>query len=160
MKKAEQKPAPLPILSRYTSTLPVKLTEEEAKERAKALAQLCQDITAEEARATDVKAQLKARLTQLEGRRSELSIIVAREEEMRPIACEVIADYENNKAIILRTDTGVILSVRPLTDTERQSRLPLEPEPAPGTKPEDGPVIDAEVPPEPEKKPARKRTRK
>jgi hypothetical protein len=157
MKKTEEKPTPMPILSRYTSTLPVKLTEDEFKERAEGLAQLCQDITAEESRAADVKAQLKARLTQLEGRRSELSIVVARKEEMRPVGCEVLADFENYKAIILRTDTGVIMSVRPLTDSERQSHLPLEPEPAPGTKPEDGPVIDAEVPPE---KPKRKRSRK
>lgn len=122
-----------PVLSRTVKTLPVALTSDEFTNRAEGLAQVCQDIQAEEARANDVKAQLKARLTQLEGRRAELTIVVARKEEMRQIECEVRADFDNGEAIEFRTDDMRILSHRPLTEKERQSHLPLEPEPAPGT---------------------------
>jgi hypothetical protein len=72
-------------------------------------------------------------MTQLEGRRSELTSIVSREEEMRQIECEVRADFDNGEAIEFRNDNMRILSRRPLTASERQSHLPLEPEPAPGT---------------------------
>ena len=122
-----------PVLSRSIKTLPVSLTADEFTDRAEGLAQICQDIQTEEARANDVKAQLKARLTQLEGRRAELTSIVSRKEEMRQIECEVRADFDNGEAIEFRTDNMRILSHRPLTEKERQSHLPLEPEPTPGT---------------------------
>jgi hypothetical protein len=122
-----------PVLTRSIKTLPVALTSDEFTDRAEGLALVCQDIQTEEARANDVKAQLKARLTQLEGRRAELSSIVSRKEEMRQVECEVRADFDNGEAIEFRTDNMRLLSRRPLTEKERQSHLPLEPEPAPGT---------------------------
>lgn len=71
-----------PMLSRLIKKLAVTLTEEEFDLRANDLAQVCQDIQTEEARAADVKAQLKARITQLQARQAELSSIVRRREEI------------------------------------------------------------------------------
>lgn len=122
-----------PMLSRLIKKLAVTLTEEEFDLRANDLAQVCQDIQTEEARAADVKAQLKARITQLQARQAELSSIVRRREEQRDVTCEVLADFDAGDAIEVRTDNMKILSRRPLTEKERQSHLPLEPEPAPGT---------------------------
>jgi hypothetical protein len=115
----------LPILSRFQEHLACPLTDEEFADRAKALAETCQEIQAEESRAADIKAQLKARLTGLEARRNELSIVVGRREENRDVPVEMRADLDTGQALKVRTDTMKILSSRPLTDNERQQHLPL-----------------------------------
>jgi cell pole-organizing protein PopZ len=139
-------PTPMPILTRGVKTLACKLTEDDFDERAKALAEVCQEIVAEESRGADVKAQLKARITQLEARRNELSIVVARREEMRQVGVETLADFDRGQAIEVRTDTLKILSQRPLTEGERQAHLPLAEEPQPEL-PLPGDDAPATVPP-------------
>lgn len=114
-----------PVLTKSIKTLSVKLTDDEFNDRAHALAEVCQEIQTEEKRATDQKTQMKARMTQLEARRSELTSIVAAGEEMRQVECKVFADFEHSQAVECRLDTMKILTARPLTDNERQTHLPL-----------------------------------
>ena len=126
-----------PTLSMFTQQMPVPLTDDEYLDRAKQLAACCQDVQAEEDRAKDTKEQLKARLSQLVSHRTDLAITVARREEMRPIPMVVLADYEAGEALTVRSDTVSIVSRRPLTDSERQSHLPLIDE-SPIVNPETG----------------------
>ena len=113
-------------LSAFTKSLPVRLTQDELLDRAAELAGVVEDYSTEEARQTDVKAQLKARLTELDAKRRQLAIVVARKEEYRDVRCEVLADLDRMLAHTMRTDTGEIVGSRPLTDEERQDGLPLE----------------------------------
>jgi hypothetical protein len=124
-----------PILSRNVKTLPCTLTEEDFNTQAKDLAEACQEILAEEARQADTKAQLKARMTQLEACRNCLAIVVARREEMRRVQTQTYADLDKGQAIEVRTDNMKVLASRPLTDNERQQHLPLNDENAQGSDP-------------------------
>jgi chromosome segregation ATPase len=113
------------VISSYTKSLPVKLTRDELLQKSAELAGTVQDYATEERRQADVKAQLKARLTELDARRTQLAFTVARQEEERDVLCEVVADLHKLVANITRADTGEIVSIRPLTDGERQDALPL-----------------------------------
>lgn len=113
------------VISSYTKSLPVKLTRDELLQKSAELAGTVQDYATEERRQTDVKAQLKARLTELDARRTQLAFTVARQEEDRDVRCDVIADLNTLIANITRSDTGEIVQSRPLTDGERQDALPL-----------------------------------
>ena len=108
-----------------TKTLLVKLTTEELTEKSQELAQATQDYSAEQKRQEDVKAQLKARLTEIDSKRFQLAYIVSRREEEREVRCDIVANMNTLVAHITRRDTGEIVSSRPLTDKERQDVLPL-----------------------------------
>lgn len=113
------------VIATLTKCLPVKLTQDELLQKSAELAGTVQDCATEEIRQADIKAQLKARLAELEARRTQLVIVVTRKEEERDVRCEVLADYAALTATIVRTDTGEAVSSRPLTDAERQDALPL-----------------------------------
>lgn len=113
------------VINSYTKSLPVKLTQEELLSKSGELAGTVQDYATEERRQADVKAQLKARLTELDARRTQLAFVVARQEEERDVRCDVIADLNSLVANITRVDTGEVVQSRPLTDAERQDVLPL-----------------------------------
>jgi|WetSurMetagenome_2_1015567.scaffolds.fasta_scaffold27452_6 hypothetical protein len=114
-----------PVIATYTKNLPVKLTQEELLQKSAELAGTVQDYATEESRQVDIKAQLKAKLTELDAKRTQLAIVVARREEYRDVRCEVVADPAALTAVIVRTDTGEIVEKRALTDKERQDTLPL-----------------------------------
>jgi hypothetical protein len=109
----------------FTKSLPVKLTQDELLQKSRELAGTVQDYATEESRQTDIKAQLKARLTELDAKRTQLAIVVARQEEYRDVRCEVVADPRTLMAHITRDDTGEVVETRRLTETERQDVLPL-----------------------------------
>jgi hypothetical protein len=109
----------------FTKSLPVRLTLDEVLQKSADLAGTVQDYATEESRQADIKAQLRAKLTELDAKRTQLAIVVARKEEYRDVRCEVVADVETLLANITRTDTGEIVQSRPLTDSERQKALPL-----------------------------------
>lgn len=114
----------LEIKRTETRNLPVKLREDELLERGHSLASVIQDITSEEARQVDVKAQMKARLSELEARRSQLAIVVSRREEQRDVTCDVFHDYDRVVVETVRRDTGEVVYSRAMTEDERQLPLP------------------------------------
>jgi hypothetical protein len=109
--------------------LPVRLSEPELRERGDQLASVVQDVTTEQQRQTDMKAQMKARLSELEAKRTQLAITISRREEDREVLVTLRFDYRAGRVTEVRSDTGEEILVRHLTDDERQRNLPgLAPE--------------------------------
>ena len=115
------------VIHSQTKSLPVRLTEQELLQKSAELASTVQDYATEESRQVDIKAQLKAKLTELDARRTQLASVVARREEYRDVRCEIVANTKTLLAQIVRTDTGEVIQTRPLTMEERQMVLPLAP---------------------------------
>lgn len=113
-------------LKKVTRNLPCRLTEGELLARADDLSVVVQETTAEEGRQTDVKAQMKARLTELDARKTRLAITIGRKEEYRDVEVEHLADLQAGTVSVIRTDTGESIETRPMTEQERQTSLPLE----------------------------------
>lgn len=109
-----------------TRSLPVKLTQEELLKVGGELAQTVQDIASEEDRATSLKSSIKARMAELEGRRTVLAIKVARQEEYRDVRVEKHFDGQRGIVQEIRTDSGEVIATRQMTDSERQMSLPVE----------------------------------
>lgn len=114
-------------LKRITRNLPCRLTEGELLARADDLSVVVQETTAEEGRQTDVKAQMKARLTELDARKTRLAITIGRKEEYRDVEVELMADVQAGTVTIYRMDTSEAIETRPMTEQEKQNALPFEP---------------------------------
>lgn len=126
MAKVERLAERFVTLKKLTRNLPCRLTDEELLARADDLSVVVQETTAEEGRQTDVKAQMKARLTELDARKTRLAITIGRKEEYRDVEVELKADIQAGTVTIYRTDTGESIETRPMTEHERQTSLPLE----------------------------------
>lgn len=110
---------------KVVKNLPCKLTEAELKEFGAKLAKGCEDIAAEESRQKDQKSEMKARLDGMESGRTQLAIIVRRQEEQRDVECEECFDYDLGKVTTSRRDTGEEIHTRAMTSAERQQPLPV-----------------------------------
>lgn len=108
-----------------TRSLPVKLTELELRERGDSLATVIQDLNTEERRQVDVKAQMKARLAELDARKTQLAITISRREEERAVTVDTYHDYERLKVEAVRRDTGETIHRREMTQDELQQPLPV-----------------------------------
>ena len=105
--------------------LPCRLTDAELMDRAIHLAELVQDIDAEEKRQADVKSELKARLQSLLSQQAAIANVVARREEIRAVQVERIYQYADKSVVDVRRDTGEVLSTRRMTEDEAQGELDL-----------------------------------
>jgi len=76
------------ILRTTTRSLPVKLLDRELLAIGGELAATNQDITMEEDRQNDIKTQMKARLTELQARQTQLTLKIVRREEYREVEVE------------------------------------------------------------------------
>lgn len=114
------------MLKTITRNLPCRLTEEELRQRGDALAETVQELAAEESRQTDVKAQMKARLTELEAKQTRFAITISRKEEYRDIQCDLFVNADRGLVDVVRRDTSEVVETRPITDDERQRALALE----------------------------------
>lgn len=108
-------------------SLPCTLTDEELLKKGGELATAVQDIATEEGRQADIKASMKAKLAEIEARRTQLAIAVSRKEEHRDVEVEIWHDYQRTVVQEIRRDTGEIMSTRVMSDAERQQHLPMEP---------------------------------
>ncbi len=115
------------LLETKTQSLPCKLTKEELLVYGDELARLSQEITAEEERQVDIKAQMKARLTELESKRTQVVIKVSRKEEYRDVKVRLEISENANICRELREDTGEIIKTREPYPEERQRKFPCEP---------------------------------
>lgn len=126
MTKRAEKDQRFVSLRRVVRNLPCRLTGDELLTRADELSVVVQETTAEEGRQTDVKAQMKARLTELDARKTRLAITIGRKEEYRDVEVELVADIQAQTTSIYRTDTGEVVETRPMSEQEKQAALPLE----------------------------------
>ena len=106
-------------------SVPCRLTDAELLTRADELSVVVQETTAEEGRQTDIKAQMKARLTELAARKTRLALTIGRKEEHRDVDVAHVADLQAGTVTVVRTDTGEAMETRLMTDDERQDSLPL-----------------------------------
>lgn len=116
----------LVLLKTITRNLPCKLSDDELRQRGDALAETVQELAAEESRQTDVKAQMKARLTELEAKQTRFAITISRKEEYRDVSCDLFADPTRGIVDVVRRDVGEVVETRPISDDERQRALPME----------------------------------
>jgi hypothetical protein len=108
-----------------SKTLPVKLTDRELRERGDSLASVIQDLNTEERRQVDIKAQMKARISELDARKTQLAITISRREEDRDVTVDVWHDYGRLQVSVIRRDTGEEIHRRGMTQDEMQQPLPV-----------------------------------
>lgn len=108
---------------RVVRNLPVKLTDVELLEFGKRLAQSSSDISGEEDRQTQVKAELKARLGAIENERTRLAAIVSSGRENRDISCDLVFDYSRLIVECVRLDSKEVVETRRMTEAEQQRKL-------------------------------------
>jgi hypothetical protein len=114
---------PIKKLSNVTALLPCKLTNDELLQAGQDLARINQDIVREEDDQTDAKAQMKARLTALNAKRTEISLKISRKAEERSVTIERTLDFDAGKYRETRTDTGEVINQRDIQDHERQESI-------------------------------------
>lgn len=113
------------IAKSETRSLPVKLNDDELRTAGDALAAVIQDLNAEENRQVDMKTQMKARITELDAKQTQLAITISRREEYRDVTVDIWHDYEKLKVETVRRDTGETIHRREMTQDELQRPLPV-----------------------------------
>jgi hypothetical protein len=68
---------------------------------------------------------MKARLTELDAKRTQVSLRISRKSEERSVEVEAIQDFKRGKYFETRLDTGEVIFERPLYDSELQANLEL-----------------------------------
>lgn len=96
-------PPPFEVVRTETRHLRCRLTDEEHREKGVALA-----------RALNERNELEAR---------RLEYDVRDRSEERPVECEIVHNYEKSIVETVRTDTGEVVSTRPMLESERQRQL-------------------------------------
>ena len=115
-------------LRRYTKPMTCRLTDDELRQYCDDLARSLEEIDDQVMREDSVKKELKAlkaRMSELESKRTALAIKVRRREEMRDVEVSVVV-LESGVAQEIRTDTGEVITTRPLREDEKQKVLALD----------------------------------
>lgn len=110
------------VIKKINKYLACKLTDEELRAKSDELAQTVQDTANEETRQTDLKSQMKAKMTELQSRQTQLASHISRREEYRDVQVEIIL-VGDGKVKEVRTDTGEVLITRPGREDELQMVL-------------------------------------
>jgi hypothetical protein len=96
----------MPILRRYSETLPVDLTPEQFKEKSEALANVCEEIaTVEDEKAASAK-QFNGKIGELETKRADLARMVRSGQEYRQVECQEEIIRDDKAVVTVRLDTG------------------------------------------------------
>lgn len=120
------------VINTVTRSLSYKMTEAERVSAGIDLANLLDDIRAEEDRQEDIKTQLKAKLTELHTKLKRLTIMVRRGERIEEVKInyelsdsgEVVTEVRTDK---LRSDPAAIVNIRLPSPSELQLGLEVEP---------------------------------
>lgn len=112
------------VISRGSRDLFCRLTDEEYMARSRDLALTIEDYTNEEAGQKEQRAQMKARLAELEAKRSKLASIVRQRQELRRVETEV-RYLGDEKVELVRLDTGEQIEKRKGHESELQRKLPV-----------------------------------
>ena len=133
-----------PVLERITRDLPCELTHADLVRAVKDLGAVLEATAHEEARQKAAKKEMASKLAELEMQRQELGAKITTGRELRPVAVDVVADYEKGTAQEIRTDTYEPVVTRPLSWEEKQLGLPkLDTSPIVVPPPPPGPLLES-----------------
>lgn len=104
-----------------TERLPVELTDEEWSERADEAAKLHGMIAEAEDAEKARRASVKAQLDELKAERDRLLKQVHAHAEVRPVDVVGHGVLESNEVVVVRLDTGAVVSRRAMTASERNT---------------------------------------
>lgn len=104
-------------------SLPVKLTDEEKKDRGQLMAQQVQAIKRLELELAAIKAEFKGKLQAANTAISLYSDTVANGVEYREVECEQVPDRVEGVVRIKRLDIGEVVAVRTMTRTEMNEAM-------------------------------------
>lgn len=110
------------VLGNKIEDVAYSLDQEEFRDRAQTLARIEEEISDEEKRQAQLKADMKAQITALSAKRSKLSLVVRDGREYRPTRLTIEADFEAGIVRELTTD-GRVHKQRPLREDERQTSM-------------------------------------
>lgn len=111
------------LLKTEPENLPVKLTQDEIRERGERLAAKEGELESHIQRAKQVKADLTANEKRLEADIQSLSLQIRDKSELRQIPCDHIADYKRGVVRVVRQDTEQVVRERAIEESEKQRRL-------------------------------------
>ena len=103
--------------------LPVELTEEEHRDRGKALGAALEAQTELEVELKDFSEDQKSKIKEQQKRARALSRVVVSGQENREVECVWTPDHTSGLMVLWRLDTGVQVDSRPLTLAEKQRNL-------------------------------------
>ncbi|MCP4201853.1 MAG: hypothetical protein GY769_07965 [bacterium] len=114
----------------YTLELPITLNEAEIAERGRTLALVALQAAKLEGEIDDVKRRTKVQVDALKDdvthhrlRIKALARAVRKGVEVGTVEVRAVVAEDNSKVEIVRTDTGEIVEMRPLTDEDRQMQI-------------------------------------
>jgi hypothetical protein len=117
------------LLEAEPEMLEVKLNPAEVLQRGEMLAATLGELEALDAEEREFKERLKKARAPLQSDVTQLSKVVRRKAELRPVLVETTADFERGLAVSFRVDTGEVIRERDLTAEERQGKLISIPRP-------------------------------
>ena len=103
--------------------LPCRLTQDEIVQAGKDAQEAHRRIAEIDDRKRAITAQLKGEAEEQAGIMSQAFAKISSEVEYRPVECEEHIDYDLGTMTVVRTDTGEVVSARPLTVAERQTEI-------------------------------------
>ena len=104
-------------------TLPVKLTEQDIKERADELASVTIELGELAANKKEVATKIKSEEDRLKKKQTDLSSAVHSHIETRLVKCVWRKEKDRQMACLYRSDTGEVIQQRELTMSELQTDL-------------------------------------
>lgn len=125
-KKSQATTDDLRLLPMTTKMLACALTPAELQEYGQELANVIENKATEEVRQENFKKEMKATLSGLDAEIAVLSSKIRQREERRDVQVQPEMDFKKSIYRETRTDTGAIITERPLTEDERQEALPFE----------------------------------
>lgn len=108
-----------------TMSCKCEFTQEELHEKVEELAKKIDEKESIEDHKKEIVAQLNADIKAIDNRVKVLGTHLRNKYEFRMIKCEVFRDYERNKVVYTRTDTGEIVRTKNMTQADRQTALGL-----------------------------------
>lgn len=111
------------VLKREELSLPTELTQDEFNLKARELAETHEALAFEREGQKEAKAQMKARLEELEKKRTELARIVKTRKEDRLVEVQEHANDARSIVECVRMDTGEVYTQRPMAPGDRQLTL-------------------------------------
>lgn len=115
-------------MTRDVRTLECKLTDSELLVLAREFAQAQENLESAEATKAAVSAEMSENVKKARIKVQEISRTVSKGAIYRMVECRVEFNRKTKKAEIIRTDTGELVEVRPMTEKELQRPLLSEAE--------------------------------
>ena len=117
---------PVKKTTKETQTLKCELTEEELRTAGQDLARNLDEIEALNDSLKEVKADYKAQIESKEASAKVQRNKVRNKYDYRGVTCTRTEDYKAGSVIVVRDDTGSIVTSRKMSPEERQQKMEFE----------------------------------